>query len=104
MKNPFANLFKKKTDGAPDITPQPSSTDKKESFLNLISYVKDRPAHDKHYAVNIQKIKRHISWKPTAKFNKFLNDTIEWYLDNSNWWKQTLKKNYKLKRLGLKHD
>ena len=36
MKNPFANLFKKKTDGAPDITPQPSSTDKKESFLSKI--------------------------------------------------------------------
>ena len=36
MKNPFANLFKKKTDGAPDITPQPSSRDKKESFLSKI--------------------------------------------------------------------
>ncbi len=75
-----------------------------ESFLKLISYVKDRPAHDKHYAVNVQKIKRHIGWRPNVKFEKFLHYTIKWYLENSNWWKQTLKKNYKLKRLGLKYD
>ncbi len=77
---------------------------KKDSFSNLISFVKDRPAHDKHYAVSIKKIKRHIGWKPTTKFNKFLINTIKWYLLNPNWWKKTLKKNYKLKRLGLKND
>ncbi len=77
---------------------------KEESFFKLISYVKDRPAHDKHYAVNIQKIKSHVGWSPNIKFDKYLNYTIRWYLENSNWWKKTLKKNYKLKRLGLKYD
>ena len=75
---------------------------KNESFFNLISYVKDRPAHDHHYAVNIDKIKKHIGWKPSKQFDKFLNKTIKWYLDNPSWWQKTLKKNYKLRRIGLK--
>ena len=77
---------------------------KKNSFFNLITYVKDRPAHDTHYAVNVEKIKKHINWKPSKKFEKFLNNTIKWYIINSIWWKKILNKNYKLKRLGLKND
>ena len=73
-----------------------------ESFLNLISFVKDRPAHDIRYAIDNKKIKRQIGWKPSISFDKLLNKTIKWYLLNSDWWEKILKKNYKLKRLGIK--
>ncbi len=73
-----------------------------ESFMNLISFVKDRPAHDVHYAIDNKKIQRELKWKPSVNFDKLLYKTIKWYLLNSNWWKKILKKNYKLKRLGIK--
>jgi dTDP-glucose 4,6-dehydratase len=77
---------------------------KANSFLKQISYVKDRPAHDTRYAVNINKIRKDIKWKPSAEFNNLLKKTIKWYLENPDWWKKILKKNYKLERIGLKND
>ncbi len=73
-----------------------------KKLLNLISYVEDRPGHDKRYAVNTKKIQKEIGWKPTANFDKLLVSTIEWYLTNPKWWQKILKKNYNLSRLGLK--
>ena len=75
-----------------------------DSFLNLISFVKDRPAHDTRYAIDNKKIKKHVDWKPSKNFDKLLNKTIKWYLQNTQWWEKILSKNYKIKRIGLKND
>ena len=66
---------------------------------DLITFVKDRPGHDYRYAMNIDKIKNKIGWKPKVKFEVGINKTIKWYLKNLNWYENNL--NYKGERLGL---
>ena len=56
----------------------------------LLSFVKDRPGHDRRYALDPSKIKK-ISWRPKHDFNKALKLTVEWYLNNKWWW-QPLKR------------
>ncbi len=72
---------------------------KNKSYLDHINFVYDRPGHDKRYAINASKIKK-LGWKPSKNFKKGIMQTIKWYLDNEDWWKKIMKKNYKLKRLG----
>ena len=54
-------------------------------YESLIKYVKDRPGHDRRYAMNIQKIARELNWKPQYDLEKGLRKTIVWYLENANW-------------------
>ena len=68
-----------------------------------IIYVKDRPSHDKRYALNSKKIKLKLKWEPKYNFNKNLDLTINWYLKNSNWIKSLNKKHYQ-NRMGLDND
>ena len=68
-----------------------------------IIYVKDRPAHDKRYALNSNKIKTKLKWKPNYDFNHGLDLTIKWYLNNQKWINNLSKKNYQ-NRMGLKID
>jgi dTDP-glucose 4,6-dehydratase len=55
------------------------------SRLGLITYVKDRPGHDRRYAINAEKITREIGWRPEKKFESGIRETIEWFLDNMDW-------------------
>ena len=66
-----------------------------------ITFVKDRPGHDFRYALNSQKIRAKLKWRPKVNFEKGLKETIKWYLINKLFVKKILKKNYN-KRLGLK--
>jgi len=59
---------------------------------NLINFVKDRPGHDRRYAMNIEKISREIGWKPCVTFEEGLRTTVQWYLDNQMWVESTLEK------------
>lgn len=59
---------------------------KKNSFKKLITFVKDRPGHDKKYAINSKKISNKLGWRPNKKFKPSLFETIEWYIDNPSWW------------------
>lgn len=69
----------------------------------LISFVKDRPAHDLRYAINTNKINNELNWKSKIKFKDGLRQTIIWYLDNQSWWEAILKRdNDVIKRKGLK--
>ena len=62
----------------------------------LIKYVKDRPGHDRRYALNCEKIQK-LRWKPKYNFKDALELTIHWYLKNKNWWQEIKnKKQYKL--------
>ena len=54
---------------------------------SLIGFVKDRPAHDKRYAVSIDKINKELGWKPRVGFEEGLAKTIEWYKSNESWWR-----------------
>ena len=59
---------------------------------NLINFVKDRPGHDRRYAMNIDKINRELGWKPTVTFEEGLRATVQWYLDNQNWVESIMEK------------
>jgi dTDP-glucose 4,6-dehydratase len=51
----------------------------------LITYVKDRPGHDRRYAIDAGKINREFGWQPTVTFEQGLSETIDWFLENSVW-------------------
>ena len=55
------------------------------SYFDLITYVKDRPGHDRRYAIDIRKIKKELNWTPTRDFDSGLESTISWYLNNMEW-------------------
>lgn len=64
---------------------------KDEAF---IEHVKDRPGHDRRYAVDWSKIERELGWKPEHNFDEWLEKTVEWYKNNENWWKKLKTKKY----------
>ena len=57
----------------------------KDSYTNLIEFVKDRPGHDKRYAIDSSKIRNEIGWAPKYNIDSGLNKTIDWYMSNQNW-------------------
>lgn len=60
----------------------------------LIEYVKDRPGHDRRYAINSSKIQNELNWKPTFNFDSAIKDTIEWYLNSKSWWEKIISGEY----------
>ena len=71
------------------------------SYRELITYVKDRPGHDRRYAIDASKIKRELGWSPSETFETGLKKTVEWYLSNRDWWQRVLSGAYRLERIGL---
>jgi|TARA_B110000977_G_scaffold81720_1_gene109271 dTDP-glucose 4,6-dehydratase len=55
------------------------------SSVKLITYVKDRPGHDKRYAIDASKIKSELGWEPSLQFEEGLSKTVDWYLNNEEW-------------------
>ncbi len=73
-----------------------------DSYLSLIKFVKDRPGHDKRYAINSEKLQKELNWSPKFSFDEGLELTVRWYLENIEWCKYMLQKSeYKGERLGL---
>ena len=66
--------------------------DKPES---LIEFVKDRPGHDRRYAIDSGKIRRELNWKPDYLFQEAIKHTIDWYLKNKDWWEKIISGEYK---------
>ncbi len=62
---------------------------------SLISYVTDRPGHDLRYAINPDKIERELGWKPVYHFETGILQTIQWYVDNREWWEATISGEYR---------
>ena len=61
---------------------------------SLITYVKDRPGHDRRYAIDPTKIHSELGWLPATPFDEGIKKTIRWYLDNEKWWKDILAGDY----------
>ena len=76
---------------------------KNGSYRNLITFVDDRPGHDKRYAVDSSKLQNTLKWEPKESFQSGIKKTIEWYLNNEKWWRKIQRNNYNQQRLGLKN-
>ncbi|EMN7238755.1 dTDP-glucose 4,6-dehydratase, partial [Vibrio parahaemolyticus] len=59
-----------------------------ESYESLITYVKDRPGHDVRYAIDATKIAQELGWTPEETFESGIRKTVEWYLNNPQWWQR----------------
>jgi dTDP-glucose 4,6-dehydratase len=62
---------------------------------SLIAYVKDRPGHDRRYAIDSGKIQRELGWQPSYTFEHGIAETIRWYVENQQWWKRIISGEYK---------
>ena len=56
-----------------------------QSYKTQITYVTDRPGHDRRYAIDARKIERELGWKPAETFDTGIRKTVQWYLDNPEW-------------------
>jgi len=61
---------------------------------SLITFVKDRPGHDRRYAIDATKIKTKLNWKPNHTFETAIKETISWYLQNKSWWEEIISGDY----------
>ncbi len=64
-----------------EMRPEPSDAPRRR----LITFVQDRPGHDRRYAINAKKIQRELGWKPAEGFERGLGKTVRWYLENGDW-------------------
>lgn len=75
---------------------------RKASSRKLVEFVKDRPGHDRRYAIDATKLKTELGWSPRYRFEAALEETVEWYLDNMDWvesvrsgaYREWIEKNY----------
>lgn len=72
-----------------------------EPRRRLITFVKDRPGHDRRYAIDASKIERELGWRARETFESGLMKTVGWYCANRVWWNAILKRGYKQERIGL---
>jgi len=71
------------------------------SYHDLITFVKDRPGHDLRYAIDANKIEQELGWKPEETFDSGIRKTVEWYLNNKEWWSRVQDGSYSRERLGI---
>ncbi len=63
-------------------------------YATQITYIKDRPGHDRRYAINASKLERELGWKPSETFETGIHKTVKWYLDNLGWIEGVLSSSY----------
>ena len=68
---------------------------------NLITFVADRPGHDLRYAIDASKIKAELGWEPSVTLEEGLRATVDWYLENRDWWQDIQARGHTQDRLGL---
>lgn len=76
----------------------PSATGPRRS---LMSFVKDRPGHDRRYAIDASKIEHELGWQGEESFESGLAKTVQWYCENRPWWQAILDRGYQQTRIGL---
>jgi len=65
------------------------------SYRDLITFVKDRPGHDRRYAIDAAKIENELNWRPAETFETGIRKTVEWYLNNADWVEQVISGEYR---------
>ncbi len=82
-----SNLQPDTSNSEPQTVSKPQTTNHEPNLINyqLIKYVKDRPGHDKRYAIDNTKITTELGWEPKYTFEQGIKETIQWYLDNTEW-------------------
>ena len=78
----------------------PNKPDGIALYRDLITFVKDGPGHDLRYAIDASKIQNELDWVPEETFETGMKKTVEWYLNNEDWWQRVLSGDYQLERLG----
>ena len=71
-------------------------------YADLITYVTDRPGHDMRYAIDPQRIRDELGWRPSVTVEEGLEKTVQWYLDNEDWWRALQNRDGVGARLGTK--
>ena len=71
------------------------------SYAQLKTFVKDRPGHDRRYAIDASKIRRELKWAPAHDFDSGIAHTVRWYLENRSWCEKVQADKYDRSRLGL---
>jgi dTDP-glucose 4,6-dehydratase len=66
-----------------------------------VEFVADRPGHDRRYAIDCSKLSGELGWQPTVSFETGLEQTVDWYLKNSEWIQRVKDGSYQGERLGL---
>ena len=61
---------------------------------DMIEFVKDRPGHDRRYAIDSSKVKNDLGWTSQFNFEEAISQTIKWYLNNKNWWSRIISGEY----------
>jgi len=72
------------------------------SYADLITFVQDRPGHDARYAIDPSRIRDELGWRPSVTVEEGLEKTVQWYLDNKDWWKLLQSRSGVGERLGTK--
>jgi len=83
------------------VDPKPQGI---QSFRELITFVTDRPGHDKRYAIDASKIASTLGWTPQETFESGLAKTVDWFLANKDWWQRVRSGAYQGERLGRLHQ
>jgi dTDP-glucose 4,6-dehydratase len=66
----------------------------------LITFVADRPGHDRRYAIDPSRIEADLGWRPAIGFAQGLSQTVDWYAAHRDWWSPILDGTYRLERIG----
>ncbi|MDG2078052.1 MAG: dTDP-glucose 4,6-dehydratase [Pseudomonadales bacterium] len=74
------------------------------TYKQLIEFVEDRAGHDKRYAIDATKIKQRLGWQPSENFAAGIRKTVQWYLQNPDWWQPIQASKYHGQRLGAKEQ
>ena len=67
-----------------------------------IEFVRDRPGHDRRYAIDATKLETELGWRAQHPFDKGIRETVRWYLDRRDWWEPIRSQRFKGERLGLR--
>lgn len=83
-----------------ELRPLDAGAQRPRSYRELITFVADRPGHDKRYAIDATKLETQLGWKAQENFESGIRKTVQWYLDNAWWWEPIRSSKYTGERLG----
>ena len=93
---PICHVVESICDLLDEISPSPNGIHRK-----LITFVTDRPGHDRRYAIDASKLERELGWRAEETFESGLRKTVRWFVDQQPWWRVIAERGYTANRIGL---